>query len=131
MCMALIDLGMYVFVEATMSHIVRTAARYAVTGQTDASTTADWGDAVLQTAIKHNPYDPYITVTKTTSSSANGFYVEVVDTNDVWPSTFPRSERVRFRYTQEFKYFTPFLKLLEGANQQITIRVETIYQTEE
>ncbi|MEM1158745.1 MAG: TadE family protein [Verrucomicrobiota bacterium] len=140
MCMALVDLGMYVFVEATMGHVVRSAARYGITGQTGMSSTGDWGDAVLQEAIKHNPYDPYITVTKTSSSTANGFYVRVWNDDDddgaddgdgeEWPSTFPDDSRVRFSWTQEFKYFTPFLKLLEGPNNQITIKVETIYTTE-
>lgn len=131
MCLALVDLGMYVFIEATMGHVVRNAARYGVTGVTSASSTGDWGDAVFQTAKQHNPFDSYIDVTKSNSGSTNGFFVQVQSSNDVWPSQFPRGEKVVFRLTQEFKYMTPFLKLLEGNNNQITIVVETVYQTEQ
>ncbi|MEM6822380.1 MAG: TadE family protein [Verrucomicrobiota bacterium] len=129
MIMAVIDLSRYVFIEGTMSHIVRTAARYGVTGETttDSSGTAlTWSQSVIVEAQNNNPVPSMIAV----SGVSTSFYIQNVTSAATYPTDAPVGEKVLFRLTQQFDFITPFLHLLDGTSDPFDIVVETIYEIE-
>lgn len=134
---AVVDVSRFVFIEASMSHIVRTSLRYGVTGlyrdnpnENPNNANDDflnWADSLIAVAKDNNPVPAWIQINKTADS-----FLIYLDENpsSTFPEDFPRGEKVTIQFTQEFDSLMPFAEFLIGGPDGMDIVVKTTYQME-
>jgi len=145
--MGVVDLSRYMFIQSTMSHVIRSSLRYAVTGQqstttTGSTTTTDsLRTSILKYANQVHPVPNMIPLTAGASGKATGdtFVVEhSADAGVTWSDLTSSDalvdvsgDLIRITYTYSFKYLTPFMALM-GKSGVIgnTITASTYFQAE-
>jgi len=142
--MATCDLGRYMFIQSTMSHVARTALRYGVTEQqqqvmvSGSTVTLSVRQSILNVASSANPVPTLIPVTAGSSSVSNNdtFFIDIAGpTGTAWASSTMSSsgsnspwttlsgsvspvqisgQLLRITYKYKFNYITPLIGFLHG-----------------
>ncbi|MDR0533184.1 MAG: pilus assembly protein [Verrucomicrobiales bacterium] len=145
MIMATLDFGRYMYIQSTMSHVVRAALRYGVTEQQQVvvtgtkSTTLSVRQSIINAAISANPVPQMIPVTAGTGSASGNdtFYIDIAAptgtswsnaqmsvsaTNTPWKtlssSYMPvqiSGQLLRVTYNYNFKFATPLIGFITGG----------------
>ena len=145
--MGVVDLSRYMFIQSTMSHVIRTSLRYAVTGQQSTTvsggttTTDSLRTSILKFANRVHPVPNMIPLTAGASGKATGdtFVLEhSADAGVTWSDLTSSDalvdvsgDLIRITYTYSFNYLTPFMSLL-GKSGVVgnTITASTYFQAE-
>ena len=145
--MGVTDLSRYMFIQSTMSHVIRTSLRYAVTGQQSTTvsngvtTTDSLRASILKYARSIHPVQNMIPLTAGGSGAATGdtFVIDhSSDNGTTWQDLTSSllladvsGDLIRITYTYNFQYLTPFMGLLgKGSTTGSTITVSTFFQAE-
>ena len=129
----IIDLSRYFFFEQSVSHTLRAAARYAVTGQLTENTSYDTNDAgsfpyqdrrasIIAAAQANNPAGIPITATPD-SYATNDNFIIMSSSNFAGPwltnsTSGLGGDFVQLKINAEFYFITPFLNLIMSSFNQ-------------
>ncbi len=148
MILGLTDLSRYMFIQSTMTHVIRTGLRYAITGQQNQTGTdvngnpvyASLRQSIITYSTNNHPIIAMIPLTAGTAGKATGdnFVIEhSSDSGSTWQDLTSSlglpdvsGDLIRITYTYNFQFITPFMKFLKSSTTGYTITVSTFYQAE-
>lgn len=155
--MGTLDLARYMFIEATMSHVVRTALRYGITERQDTDIVNgkqivySVRESILNAAAKANPVGTMVPLTAGASSfgGSDTFYIDIASpTANAWkyaawskspPTGSPwvplKSSTTPMQMSGQllritFNHQFTYITPLFGRNKTRNISVQTIYRAE-
>jgi Flp pilus assembly protein TadG len=134
---AMMDVARYYFIEQSMSHTVRAAARVAVTGQVDENPDYDPNnpssdeflsrrETIINAARRENPGSLRIVANDSSNQPSDTLQITPADGGDP-------GDEVTVNLTQNFTFCTPLLEHLihdKGHSGVFTLSVTTTYKNE-
>ncbi|MDD5260642.1 MAG: pilus assembly protein [Methylacidiphilales bacterium] len=147
MILGLTDLSRYMLIQSTMTHVIRTGLRYAITGQQMSSTDSNGNtvvsslrQSIITYSTNNHPLIAMIPLTAGSAGAATGDNFIIQHSSDSGSSWQDLSstlglpdvsgDLIKITYTYNFQFITPFMTFLKSSTTGYTMSVSTFYQAE-